>query len=146
MSSSDWHTEEQGPVWVPILNMTENRVGLPVDLLARIAYQESHFRESIIRGTYPSAVGALGIMQLMPKFFTSVSVAQIPYSDADVTNQIDEAAHFLAGLFHSTQDWDLAIAAYNAGLGNVRKYGGIPPFKETQDYVAQVTADVPSLV
>jgi soluble lytic murein transglycosylase-like protein len=91
-----------------------------------------------------SPAGALGIMQLMPKFFTSVRVAR-PYTDNDVGNQIEEAAHFLAGLVKATGDWDLAIAAYNAGLGNVQKYGGVPPFRETQDYVAQVTADVPSL-
>jgi soluble lytic murein transglycosylase-like protein len=143
--TADWRNEQQGPIWVPILNLTENRIGLPVDLLARIAYEESHYRDDVIRGTYPSVVGALGIMQLMPKFFTTVRVP-IPFNDVDVTNQIDEAGHFLAGMYQATHDWDLAIAAYNAGLGNVRKYGGIPPFPETQKYVADITADVPGLV
>lgn len=139
-----WKDEQQGPKWIPVLNFAEREIGLPENLLARIAYQESHFREDIIRGTTVSAAGALGIMQLMPKFFTSVLVSR-PYTDANVGDQIEEAAHFMLGLFQATNDWDLAIAAYNAGLGNVRKYGGIPPFPETQAYVTQVTADVPSI-
>ena len=144
MSAQNWKDVERGPIWLPALNLAESNIGLPTDLLARIAYQESHFIEEIIRGTRASAAGALGIMQLMPKFFTSVNVAR-PYTDNDVVQQIAEAGHFVAGLFQATHDWDLTIAAYNAGLGNVRRYSGVPPFKETQDYVAEVIADLPSI-
>jgi len=137
-----WEDEGQGPIWVPVMHTAENLWGIPPDLLARIAYQESHFREDIIRGTYVSPIGALGMMQLRSPFFTSVR-RPIPFTDEDVGDQIEEAAQFLVNMHTDTKDWRLAIAAYNAGLGNVRRYKGIPPFKETQTYVAQVTADVP---
>ncbi|MGH3574705.1 MAG: lytic transglycosylase domain-containing protein, partial [Pseudonocardiaceae bacterium] len=67
------------------------------------------------------------------------------YSDAAVAAQIEEAGNYLSTLYHQFGDWSLAVAAYNAGPGNVQKYGGIPPFTETQNYVAQIIADVPAL-
>jgi soluble lytic murein transglycosylase-like protein len=140
----NWKSVGEAATWLPVLNQTESDHGLPTDLLARIAYQESHFRESIIRGNTVSSAGALGIMQLMPQYFTSVRAPR-PYSDGDVMAQIDEAATQLDTLYKQFGDWWLTIAAYNAGAGNVKKYGGIPPFPETRNYVAQVTADVPAL-
>jgi soluble lytic murein transglycosylase-like protein len=140
---SGWLNVGEGPTWVPVLNATEQSLGIPDNLLARVAYQESHFREEIIRGTKPSPAGALGIMQLMPQYFNTVN-RPVPYSDADVTAQIQQAGANLVSQYESFGTWELALAAYNAGAGNVRKYGGIPPFGETQDYVAQVIADVPA--
>lgn len=141
---TSWKNVAEGSTWVPVLNAAEQQYGLPQDLLARVAYQESHFRESIIRGTQASPAGALGIMQLEPAYFSSVRVP-VPFSDSDVRAQIDEAAQQLQSLYGEFGDWSLALAAYNAGAGNVRKYGGIPPFTETQNYVAQITADVPAI-
>lgn len=137
-----WKSAGAGPEWVPVLNAVEQQDGIPPDLLARVAYQESRFREDIIRGTTASGAGALGIMQLMPAYFPAVN-APIPFSDAAVTNQITAAGAYLAQLYQQFGSWTLALAAYNAGPGNVQKYGGIPPFPETQNYVAQITADVP---
>ena len=137
-----WKSAGSGPQWVPVLNAAEQQFGIPTDLLARVAYQESRFREDIIRGTKASGAGALGMMQLMPQYFPVVNVPR-PYTDADVSNQITAAAQQLSSLYSRFGDWSLALAAYNAGAGNVEKYGGIPPFTETQNYVAQITADVP---
>jgi soluble lytic murein transglycosylase-like protein len=137
---SDWKVN--GGVWLAHLASAERAYDIPTDLLARIAYEESHFRDDIIRGEEASPAGALGIMQLMPKFFLSVRVPT-PFTDVDVAQQIDEAAQFLAHLNDHTHDWQFAVAAYNAGLGNVEKYAGIPPFPETEKYVADITADVP---
>lgn len=137
-----WKSAGSGPQWVPELNAVEQQFGIPTDLLARVAYQESRFREDVIRGTTASGAGALGMMQLMPQYFPSVNVPR-PYTDADVRNQITAAAQQLSRLYGQFGDWSLALAAYNAGAGNVEKYGGIPPFPETQNYVAQITADVP---
>ena len=137
-----WKSAGSGPIWVPVLNAAEQQFGIPTDLLARVAYQESRFREDIIRGTKASGAGALGMMQLMPQYFPVVNVPR-PYTDTDVTNQITAAAQQLSQLYSRFGDWSLALAAYNAGAGNVEKYGGIPPFSETQNYVAQITADVP---
>lgn len=140
-----WQQAGSGPQWVPVLNAAEQSFGLPQNLLARIAYQESSFIESIIRGIRKSGAGAMGIMQMMPQYFQSVN-APVPYSDTDVQAQINEAAQQMVSLYNSTQDWGLALAAYNAGLGNVQKYGGIPPFAETQNYVSKILADLPGLV
>jgi soluble lytic murein transglycosylase-like protein len=140
-----WKNVNKAADWLPTLAAAEISTGLPTDLLARVAYEESRFREEIIRGTKPSPAGALGIMQMMPQYFQSVR-AQQPYSDDAVTSQINEAANLLASLYTRFNSWPLAIAAYNAGAGNVSKYGGIPPFAETQNYVAAITADVPGLV
>lgn len=139
-----WKNMGSGPVWLPYLGNAEVQYGIPTDLLSRIAYQESRFREEIIRGTKASPVGALGMMQMMPQYFQSVNAPR-PYSDSDVVAQIDEAARQVASLYKSTGNWQLTLAAYNAGLGNVHKYAGIPPFAETQNYVNEITADVPSI-
>lgn len=140
----DWKSAGSGPQWVPVLNQAEQQYGLPADLLARVAYQESSFRESVIRGTTPSPAGALGMMQMLPRYFSSVR-APVPFSDGAVRAQIGQAAQQLSSLYSQFGDWSLALAAYNAGAGNVEKYGGIPPFAETQNYVAQISADVPAL-
>ena len=55
---------------------------------------------------------------------------------------IDAGVKYLGNLFKQFGDWSLALAAYNAGPGNVTKYGGIPPFPETQQYVTKITQDV----
>ena len=139
-----WKSVGSAAQWLPVLGAAETSYGLPADLLSRMAYQESHFREEIIRGTMASPAGALGILQLMPRFFQTVTVPT-PFTDDDVSAQIDEAAAQVHSLYQQFGAWDLALAAYNAGAGNVKKYGGIPPFTETQNYVAQITADVPSI-
>lgn len=139
-----WRNTNQGPAWTPTLDSIGRSYGMPEDLLARVAYQESHFRDDIIRGNTASGAGALGIMQMMPQYFSSVTVAR-PYTDEDVRQQILEAAGQLRTLYNQFGTWPLALAAYNAGAGNVNKYNGIPPFAETQAYVAQITADVPHL-
>lgn len=141
---SGWQTVQQGPQWVPVLNAAENQVGLPANLLARMAYQESHFRPEIIDGTRASPAGALGIMQLMP-IFSTVQVP-VPFTPQDTGAQIQQAAQLLAGLYrHYRGDWGLAVAAYNDGQGNVDKYvaGARALPAETLSYVSQVLADVP---
>ena len=65
---SGWKNVQQGPKWVPYIEFVEQQLGIPPDLLARMAYQESRFREDIITGTTASSAGALGILQLMPAF------------------------------------------------------------------------------
>lgn len=133
-----------GGTWLQVIAETEQSHGLPPDLLARVAYQESHFIEAVIRGTEVSPAGALGMMQLMPEYFKSVQ-APIPFDDDAVVSQITEAAQLLEGLYYKFKNWKLALAAYNAGPGNVEKYDGIPPFPETVKYVADISADVPSI-
>jgi soluble lytic murein transglycosylase-like protein len=141
---SGWQNVEQGPVWVPVINQAESAAGIPANLLARMAYQESHFRPDVIDGTTASPAGALGILQLMPQYFDTVQVAT-PFTTADTVAQITQAAQQLATLYGTFSDWTLAVAGYNAGAGTVTKYingtGALPA--ETQAYVADVIADVP---
>ena len=80
-----------------------------------------------------SRKGAMGLMQLMP------ATAR----ELQLSNPFDPAANIDAGVRHLRQlldrfDLRLAVAAYNAGAGAVRKFGGVPPFRETQAYVRQV--------
>jgi hypothetical protein len=106
--------------------------GVDVNLLTAIAKQESGFDASAT-----SSCGAQGIMQLMPATAQSLGVtdAYDPYEN------IMGGAKLISQLLNQYDgDVSLALAAYNAGSGNVAKYGGIPPFAETQNYVAKVTA------
>jgi soluble lytic murein transglycosylase-like protein len=138
-----WKNVHDGPQWVPVINAAEAQYGIPTDLLARMAYQESHFRTEIINGSISSPAGALGIMQLMP-IFATVNRPR-PFTGQDTGAQIQQAAAELARLYGHYIDWGLAVAAYNDGQGNIDKYlkGARALPSETANYVADVLADVP---
>jgi hypothetical protein len=88
-----WMDEGEGPLWMPSLNTAEIRHGIPTNLLARIAYEESRFRSDIINGRTRSSVGAIGMMQLMPQFFPGAGVS--------VLADIETAACLLESLYQS---------------------------------------------
>jgi cell wall-associated NlpC family hydrolase len=104
---------------------------LPAGMLAAVAQQES--------GGNPSAVspaGAEGLMQLMPS--TAAGEGVNPF---DPSQAIQAAARILSrNLSHFSGSVPLALAGYNAGVGAVDQYGGIPPYAETQNYVRRITA------
>lgn len=134
IATRNWKTVTNAAKYLPLLNAAELKYGIPKDLLARQAYQESRFRDDIVSGKTVSSAGALGIMQIVPKWHPGVD-------PLNVSAAIDYAARYLTQLKKQFGSWTLALAAYNAGPGNVTKYGGVPPFKETQDYVASITRD-----
>ena len=103
---------------------------VPVNLLKAIGYAESSFRTDAT-----SHCGAQGVMQLMPATAESLGV-----TDAyDPEQNIMGGAKYISQMLKKYDgNVSLALAAYNAGSGNVAKYGGIPPFKETQNYVVKV--------
>jgi soluble lytic murein transglycosylase len=84
-----------------------------------------------------SPAGAMGLMQLMPSNVQEAGIAD-PYDPeqniAAGTQQLSDLMKQYGG------DLDLTLAGYNAGPGNVRKYGGVPPFRETQSYIRKVRA------
>jgi hypothetical protein len=100
--------------------------------LRAIAHAESGFDEKAL-----SPKGAQGVMQLMPETAREYGVSQ-PF---DAAQSIDGGARLLRALLKRYQgDFTLAAAAYNAGVGAVTRYGGVPPYRETQAYIAKVQA------
>lgn len=117
----------------------EDRNGIPRDLLARLLYQESRYREDIITGKVRSPVGALGIAQFMPATAREMGIDPLNPAQA-----IDGAGRYLARLHRSLGGWALALAAYNWGIGNVQRRGLDAAPLETRNYFAQILADVNS--
>lgn len=118
--------------YADMLAAAEKKYGLPTGLLYAQMMKES--------GGNPNArsgAGAMGLMQLMPATAKSLGVSN-PF---DPSQSIEAGARYLAENLRKFGSVDKALAAYNAGPGNVKKYGGIPPFKETQNYVRDILSN-----
>lgn len=104
-------------------------------IVQAMAQQESNFDPEAVSGK-----GAAGIMQLMPG-----TAAELGVTDPmDPQQNIDAGVRYFAQMLKRYGgDVELALAAYNAGPGNVAKHGGVPPFKETQDYISRIMAQRP---
>ncbi len=101
------------------------RHNVPEDLFLRLVQQESNWRPDAI-----SHKGAIGLAQLMPG--TARVLRVNPY---DPYENLDGGARYLAEQYRTFGSWRLALAAYNAGPGAVQKHGGVPPYRETRNYV-----------
>lgn len=140
MTRKTWAVPAKGAVYIPWFQQAEYQYGLPSQLLARIAWQESHFDP----GAYNARSGARGMMQIIPSLHPDVIV-----TDLDPRDDIFYAGRYLRENYNLLGSWSKAIAAYNWGPGNVQKaiaaYGddwlSHAP-KETRDYVAGVTGDL----
>lgn len=118
-------------VWEGLVARASRAYGLDPRLIAAVIKVESNF-ENLAE----SSKGAQGLMQLMPETGQALGVAD-PF---DPQANVDAGSRYLRQQLDRFGSLELALAAYNAGPGNVLRYGGIPPFPETQAYVRKVMA------
>ena len=115
----------------PYLDMAREAAlthNVPVDLFLRLVQQESNWNAGAV-----SPKGALGLAQLMP------DTAKLLRVDAlDPKENLEGGARYLYQQYRRFNSWRLALAAYNAGPEAVEKHRGVPPYKETQDYVKAI--------
>ena len=103
--------------------------GVPLELVLSVMSQESQGKTNAV-----SPKGASGLMQLMPETAKGLGVTDI----FDVEQNVEAGVKYLGQQLQEFGTTELALAAYNAGPGAVRKYNGIPPFAETQKYVSNI--------
>ncbi len=101
------------------------RHNVPEDLFARLVQQESGWNPNA-----RSHKGAIGLAQLMPGTARALGV-----NPSDPFENLEGGARYLARQFREFGSWRLALAAYNAGPEAVKKHGGVPPYRETRNYV-----------
>jgi soluble lytic murein transglycosylase-like protein len=124
--------ETPGPYGTLVAKAAQEN-GLNRKLLSSVIRAESDFQPRAV-----SPKGALGLMQLMPATARSLAVRH-PF---DPKENVDAGARYLKQLLGRFGGVNLALAAYNAGPGNVSLYGGIPPFRETRNYIARIRRDM----
>ncbi|MBC1422545.1 lytic transglycosylase domain-containing protein [Listeria seeligeri] len=128
--STSWNNYQIKPIsaenegkYSELIKTAAAKYDVPEALIKRVIQVESNFNPSVV-----SSAGATGLMQLM-----------YGSNRTDPATNIDSGTKQLAGYIKKYDgDLKLALAAYNAGPGNVSKYGGVPPFKETQNYLTKI--------
>jgi soluble lytic murein transglycosylase-like protein len=120
---------EEAGKYAALINGAAARHGVDPTLVAAVARAESNFNPKAV-----SHAGAKGLMQLMDGTARMLGVE----NSFDPAQNVEGGTKFLGEMLKKFKKPELALAAYNAGPGNVAKYGGVPPFKETQTYVKRV--------
>lgn len=129
-SISDKKTETSRSEINELIEKYADKNGLDSDFVKAVIKQESGFNPNAT-----SKCGAMGLMQLMPSTAEGLGVTNA----YDAEQNIEGGTKYLKGLMDRfDNNKSLALAAYNAGPNAVKKYGGIPPYMETQNYVKNV--------
>jgi len=116
--------------FAPIIDALSTEYGVDKSLVKAVIHAESGYNPNAV-----SPKGAQGLMQLMPKTAQGLKVS----NSFDPKENIRGGIRYLRFLLDTFKgDVSLALAAYNAGLSRVSQYGGVPPYRETQDYVSRV--------
>ena len=111
--------------FIPHARAAARKYGIPEDLFLRLVQQESGWNPRA-----RSHKGATGLAQLMPG-----TAAKLGVNPHDPVENLHGGARYLRMMYNQFGNWNLALAAYNAGPGAVQKYGGVPPYRETRNYV-----------
>lgn len=120
-------------VYLDMARTAARQHNIPENLFLRLVQQESAWNPSA-----RSHKGALGLAQLMPATARSLRVDPL-----DPQQNLEGGARYLRQQYDEFRSWPLALAAYNAGPQAVKRYGGIPPYKETRNYVRRITGAAP---
>ena len=114
--------------YVEMARKAARRHGIPEDLFLRLVQQESNWNPRA-----RSHKGAIGLAQLMP-----ATARYLRVNPRDPAENLEGGARYLKEQYRKFRSWRLALAAYNAGPGAVEKHGGIPPYRETRNYVKKI--------
>lgn len=125
-------------VYQDMITAAAASTGVPVEIAAWLFWKESRYIPDVIYGRTRSRVGALGIAQFMP----ATAVERLGSVDAalDPQRAIPGAMSYLRSLYDSTGSWTGALAAYNWGIGNVKRKGLAAAPAETTDYYTTILA------
>ncbi|MGB0959637.1 MAG: lytic transglycosylase domain-containing protein [Halocynthiibacter sp.] len=117
----------KGP-YLAVARSVARRHGVPEDLFLRLIQQESAWKANA-----RSHKGAIGLAQLMP-----ATARKLGVNPKKPHENLEGGARYLRQQYDRFRSWRLALAAYNAGPAAVTKYNGVPPYKETRNYVRKI--------
>lgn len=131
-ATSTRHKAVNPGLYKSVIEGLASKYDIPSKLLMSVVHSESGFNPNAT-----SSAGAIGLMQLMPGTARDLGV-----DPTDPMQNLEGGTRYLKQQLDRFGSVPLALAAYNAGPGAVKKYGGVPPFKETRDYVDKVMEGV----
>jgi soluble lytic murein transglycosylase-like protein len=127
-TSSPRYTGKYRGKYASMAGAAARKYGIPEDLFKKLVQQESNWNPRA-----KSHAGAIGLAQLMP--MTAKLLGVDPYNPKQ---NLEGGARYLKQQYRTFGSWRLALAAYNAGPKAVEKYGGVPPYRETKNYVRKI--------